>query len=93
MLRALPIAPSFGPASGTRHPVQATARWLGQAASTLRMISETWDECVAAHHEYWQLTSRGVPHGTAIRAALGFGPAPAHERPQPTKPLGFAGRV
>jgi len=95
MLRTLPIAPSFGGSSGggARQAVQATARWLGQAAAALRMISETWDECFAAHRQYWKLTSRGVPHATAIREALGFGPAPAHERPQPTKPLGFAGRA
>jgi hypothetical protein len=92
MLRTLQIASSFGgscrPTGGTRHPVQATARWLRQAATALRMISEAWDECVAAHHRYEQLMSWGVPHETAVREALGFGPAPAHERPQPTKSLG-----
>jgi hypothetical protein len=97
MLRTLPIAPSFGgsgsPTGRTRHPVQATARWIRQAGTKLRMISEAWDECVAAHHRYAQLTSRGVPHETAIREALGFGLAPAHVRPEPAKPLGFAGRA
>lgn len=93
MLRTFQIAPSFGSGTSTRQAVQATTRWLRQAAAALRMISESWDECVAAHHEYWRLMSRGVPHGTAIREALGFGPAPAHERPQRTKPLGFAGRA
>ena len=73
--------------------VQATARWLGQAAAALRMISETWDECFAAHYRYGQLTSRGVPHATAIREALGFGPAPAQETRKSTRPLGFAGKA
>jgi hypothetical protein len=93
MLRTIQIAPGFGGGSGTRQAAQATTRWLAQAATALRMIGETWDESVAAHHRYGQLTSRHVPHATAIREALGFGPAPAHERAERTKPLGFAGRA
>jgi hypothetical protein len=97
MLRTLQIAPGFGasrwPAGGIRHPVQTTTRWLRQAAAALRMTGEAWDECIAAHRQYWQLMSRGVPHRTAVREALGFGPAPAHDRLDPAKPLGFAGRA
>ena len=109
MLRTFQTAPSFGgsyrPTGGARHPAQAIARWLRQAATALRTTSEAWDECIAAHHQYWQLMSRGVPHGTAIREALGFGPAPAQETHnsthnstrnstcKTTRPLGFAGRA
>jgi hypothetical protein len=97
MLRTIQIAPSFAgscsPAGGTCQPTQTTLPWLRQGATALRTVSEAWDECVAAHYSYRQLTSRGVSPETAIREALGFGPAPAHERPERASPLGFAGRT
>jgi hypothetical protein len=101
MLRTLQTAPSFGGGSrhigATRRPAHTTIRWLRQAATALRTINEAWQECVAAHYQYHQLTSRGVPHEIALREALGFGPAPAqetHKQPRKsTRPLGFAGKA
>src|SRR5438874_11180777 len=97
MLRTLQTAPGFGSscrqAGATRPSARPTARWARQAATALRTVSEAWRECVAAHHQYGQLTSRGVPHETAVREALGFGPAPAQQTRNSTRPLGFAGKV
>ena len=98
MLRILQTAPSFAgscPQTGAtrRSARRPVAAWLRQAATTLRAISEAWHECVAAHHQYGQLTSRGVPHETAIREALGFGQAPASETRKSTRPLDFAGKA
>src|SRR5260370_21099605 len=97
MLRTLQTAPGFAGncqrAGTTRRSVWPIARWARQAATGLRTVSEAWRECVAAHHQYGQLTARGVPHETAVREALGFGPAPAREARKSTKPLGFAGKA
>jgi hypothetical protein len=97
MLRTFQTAPGFGGscqrADATCPPVWQIARRARQAASVLRAIGEAWRECVAAHRQYGQLTSRGVPHETAVREALGFGPAPAPETRKSTKPLGFAGKA
>jgi hypothetical protein len=101
MLRTLQTAPSFGgsyeQAGATHHPLHTATRWLRQAATALRTINEAWRECVAAHHQYWRLMSRGVPHEIAIREALGFGPAPAQKTCKSTckstEPLGFAGKA
>jgi|SRR5215471_756527 hypothetical protein len=97
MLRTLQTAPSFGgscrQAGATHHPTHSATRWLRQAATALRAISEAWRECVAAHQQYGRLMSRGVPHEVAIREALGFGPAPAQKTGKTTEPLGFAGKA
>jgi hypothetical protein len=97
MLRTLQTAPSFGASrrhtGATHDPMHMATRWLRQAATALRTINEAWRECVAAHHRYGQLMSRGVPHEIAIREALGFGPAPAQKTRKPTRPLGFAGKA
>ena len=97
MLRTLQTAPSFGgscrQAGATHNPVHTATRRLRQAVTALRTVSEAWRECVAAHQQYGQLMSRGVPHEIAIREALGFGPAPVRETRKPAKPLGFAGRA
>jgi hypothetical protein len=97
MLRTLQTSPSFGSscqyAGATSPSAWPTARWFRQAATALRTVSEAWRECGAAHHQYRQLTSRGIPHEVAVREALGFGPAPAQETRKSTKALGFAGKA
>jgi hypothetical protein len=41
------------------------------------MMYDALREGLAAHRQYEQLRSRGVPHDTALREALGFGRSPA----------------
>jgi len=98
MLRTLQTSPSFGSscqyAGATSPSAWPTARWFRQAATALRTASEAWHESVAAHHQYRQLTSLGIPHEVAVREALGFGPAPAARAThKSTKVLGFAGKA
>jgi hypothetical protein len=98
MLRTLQTSPSFRSscqyAGATSPSAWPTARWFRQAATALRTVSEAWHECFAAHHQYRQLTSRGIRHETAIREALGFGPAPAARATRKSsKVLGFAGKA
>jgi hypothetical protein len=39
-------------------------------ATTLRTIWDALREGIAAHHQYQHLRSKGIPHDTAVRAAL-----------------------
>lgn len=41
--------------------------------ATLHAMWDAWGEALAAHRQYGHLTSRGVPHDTAIRESLGLG--------------------
>ena len=50
-------------------------------------------EGLAASREYEELRSRGLPHDTALRAALGLGPSPRPGTRAAAKPLYFAGRA
>jgi hypothetical protein len=97
MLRSLQTSPSFGSscqyAYATSRSAWPIAAWFRQAATALRTASEAWRECVAAHDQYRQLTSHGIPHEVAVREALGFGPAPTQETRKSTKVLGFAGKA
>ena len=40
-------------------------------AASLRTMGDAWREALAAHRGYEHLTSRGIPHDKALRAALG----------------------
>ena len=47
-------------------------------AASLRTMGDAWREALAAHRGYEHLTSRGIPHDKALRAALGIR-SPANE--------------
>jgi hypothetical protein len=47
-------------------------------AASLRTMGDAWREALAAHRGYEHLTSRGMPHDKALRAALGIR-SPANE--------------
>lgn len=40
--------------------------------TTLPIVFQSLREAFAAHRRYHELTSKGIPHGTAIRQALGI---------------------
>jgi hypothetical protein len=50
-------------------------------------------EGLAACREYEELRSRGMPHDSALRAALGLGTSPQQRTWATAKPLHFAGRA
>jgi hypothetical protein len=61
--------------------------------AALRSIFATFGEGLAAHREYEALRSRGMPHDTALRAALGLGARPSGHKQSAAKPLYCAGRA
>jgi hypothetical protein len=56
-------------------------------------MGEALREGLAAHREYEELRSRGMPHDTALRAALGLGTSPQQRTRAAAKPLHFAGKA
>jgi hypothetical protein len=42
------------------------------SATTLRRLGEAWRQALSAHRSYHRLRSRGTPHDTALRLALGM---------------------
>jgi hypothetical protein len=86
LYRPYPEEPLAGwasrPIAGFRSPLTA-----------LRIVSEALRESLAACREYEDLRSRGVPHDTALRQALGFGPSPSPATRATAKPLWFVGKV
>jgi hypothetical protein len=57
------------------------------------MMYDALREGLAAHRQYEQLRSRGVPHDTALREALGFGRSPAHATRDTARRIYFAGKA
>jgi hypothetical protein len=80
-----------------RHEITATGRSarttarFRQALTALRTLSEAIQECLAAHRQYEQMRSRGIPHETALREALGLGRTRSKATREGAKPLYFAG--
>jgi hypothetical protein len=64
--------------------LQLTGGWL-------RVIGEAFIEGLAAHRHYEELRSWGHSHDTALREALGFGPARRNR--ETARPLYFAGKA
>jgi hypothetical protein len=65
---------------------------LSMAGALWRM----WEACrdgLAAHRCYEHLRSKGVPHETALREALGVGCRCSQAAREAAKPLYFAGRA
>ena len=70
---------------------QPTAAASWPTVTALRAVCDALPEGLAAYRQYEQLRSRGVPHDTAIRPALGFGPSQG--TPQAAESLFFAGKT
>jgi len=56
-----------------RRCAHASGPGYGPIATTLRFVRDSLLEGLAAQRRYTQLTSRGVAHDPALRAALGGG--------------------
>jgi hypothetical protein len=95
MLHILHYEPGFGEirretnARGRCTQPPAASSW--PTVTALRAACDALREGLAASRQYEQLRSRGVPHDTAIRSALGFGPSQGTR--QTAEPLFFAGRA
>jgi hypothetical protein len=61
--------------------------------AALVAMGEALREGLAAYREYEELRSRGMPHDSALRAALGLGSNPQQRTDAAAKPLHFAGRA
>jgi hypothetical protein len=61
--------------------------------AALVAMGEALREGLAAYREYEELRSRGMPHDSALRAALGLGSSPQQRTDAAAKPLHFAGRA
>ena len=95
MVRACHCAPAFDaahpvPHTESRRPTSAS---LWPIVTAPGMILDALREGLAAHRRYEHLRSRGVPHDTALRKALGMGPSPSHEGRQAATPIYFAGKA
>ena len=95
MLHSLHYAPGFDETRGETKPA---GRFAGPTAAScwptviaLRATCDALREGLAASRQYEQLRSRGVPHDTAIRSALGFGRSQGTR--QATEPIFFAGKA
>jgi hypothetical protein len=95
MLHILHYAPSFDEIGQETDPAgrrtQSTAAAYWPTVTALRAACDALREGLAASRQYEQLRSQGVPHDTAIRSALGFGPS--QRTRQTAEPLFFAGRA
>lgn len=76
---------------GHRATRQAHPPW--PLRSMLRAIWEIVPEARAAHRRYEDLVSKGVPHNTALRTALGVMPDPDCAPPQERAGPGRASRL
>jgi hypothetical protein len=76
MLRNSCFAPDFDGLDREADLARLTARRAAfsswRIATALRTIWDAWREGLAAHRQYEQLKSRGIPHDTALRAAIGL---------------------
>ncbi len=89
---------SFHHASGfevirQEQSAQPTSASFWPAVTALRTMGDAWREGRAAHRQYEHLRSRGIPHETAIRGALGIGLTPSQETRESAKPLYLAGNA
>lgn len=97
MLGSCHYAPSFHETDRTVNPRGRSARRpaapFRPAVTALRMIYDALREGLAASRQYEHLRSKGVPHDTALREALGIGRSPSHGTREAAKPIYFAGRA
>ena len=97
MLGISHYAPSFDGTDRRVSPSGRSARRSAApfwpAATAVGTIFAALREGLAAHRRYETLRSRGVPHDTALREALGIGPGASHEVRETAEPIYFAGRA
>jgi hypothetical protein len=92
MLRSFHHASTFEQIRQNRS-AQPTPASFWPAVTALRTMGDALREGRAAHRQYEQVRSRGIPHETAIREALGFGLTPSQETREAAKPLYLAGNA
>ena len=97
MLRISHCAPGFdkshrdtSPTGQSTRPIASSFR---EALTALRTTCDALGEALAACRHYEELRSSGIPHATAVRAALGIGPIPSRGTRAAAKPLCFAGKA
>src|SRR5262245_41309125 len=73
--------------------VRPTALSAWPMVAALATMGEALREGLAAQREYEELRSRGLPHDTALRAALGLGASPQKGTRAAAMPLYFAGKA
>jgi hypothetical protein len=78
------------PAHRSVRPILASVRPL---VTALGMMCDALREGLAAYREYEELRSRGMPHDTALKAALGLGASPKQGTRAAARPLYFAGKA
>jgi hypothetical protein len=97
MLRNCHCTANLHPAHHATSPpglfVRPTALSAWPMIAALAAMGEALREGLAAHREYEELRSRGMPHDTALRAALGLGPSRRQGTRAAAEPLHFAGRA
>ena len=91
MLRSFPYPAGFD--ETPQETAQRTAASSWPTATALRTMYDAWREGLAAHRQYEHLRSRGIPHDTAVREALGIGLTPSLALRDATKPLYFGGQA
>ena len=77
----------------TRRSSQPIAPFFWLPLAALRTVYDALCEGLAACRKYERLTSRGIPHDTAIRAALGVGHRHSCGARKMAVPLCFAGKA
>jgi hypothetical protein len=73
--------------------VRPTAASAWPMLAALAAMGEALSEGLAAHREYEELRSRGMPHDSALRASLGLGASPQQRTRSAAKPLYFSGKA
>jgi len=72
------------------HPTAASS-W--PTVTALRTMCDALREGLAAHRQYEGLRSRGIPHDTALREALGIDLIPSQAQREAMMPLYFGGKA
>jgi hypothetical protein len=97
MLRSFHCAPNLDATHQATNPTGRSARPTAASCwptlTALRMICDALREGLAAYRQYEHLRSRGVPHDTAVREALGIGLSPSQATRETAGALYFAGKA
>src|SRR3981189_595540 len=77
----------------TRRSSQPIDPFSWPPLAALRTVYDALCEGLAAYRQYERLTSRGIPHDTAIRGALGVGHKHLRGARKIAVPMCFAGKA